>query len=282
MHGDHDDERPEGEGPTSAPLHPWLAGLWATGVLFVAALLMGVIGSVRPDSRDPVLGHAAFALAILLGIFGVLRVHAPTRELAASLALRPSAVLAFGLAAVAGLALVAVDDWVFGLIARLFPLSDEEKQLFSSAPVFAGRIHEGVYVIFAVALSPAFEELFFRGALQTGVRRHGASVAIVSCGLAFGLFHVFGGLRYVLVASVAGLVLGALRELSGSSLVSLTAHIVTNGVQVFLVLAGFGESSVGHTLGAISCAAVLLVLGALALLSRRSARIQASRAEDLA
>lgn len=280
---DRDDEGPESEGPRSVPLHPWLAAMWATGVLFTAAILMSLIQSARPDSRDPVVGHAAFAVALLLGTWAILRVHAPLRELPAALALRPSHAVAFVIAVATGVGLVAIDDWVFNLLAARFPLSDEEKQLFEHVPTFAGPVHQGVYVLFAAALSPAFEELFFRGALHTGIRRlGGVSTAVVACGLAFGLFHFFGGLRYVAVTVVAGVILGVLRELSGSSLVSLTAHVVANGLQVFLILAGYAQATVSHAVGAMAFAGVLLLLFLLHLLARRSTVIQRSRAEDFA
>ena len=88
----------------------------------------------------------------------------------------------------------------------------------------------------AMAVAPALcEELFFRGFLQTALRRrYHAAAAIVVSAVSFGLFHIIvrDGLlvERMIPSTFMGLVLGLMLERSGSVLPGMLLHTLHNGL----------------------------------------------------
>jgi len=93
----------------------------------------------------------------------------------------------------------------------------------------------------AVALAPMFEELLYRGMLQSAVRSAvgSPSVAVVSTALVFSLAHAGGGadLDALPALFVLGLVFGALFERTGVIWPSIVAHAGFNALNVVISLA---------------------------------------------
>jgi len=87
----------------------------------------------------------------------------------------------------------------------------------------------------AVAISPAAEELFFRGLLQTTIRgyvdRPWLAIAIASAG--FGLMH-YRQPEYVVPLAVLGAVLGYLYEHTGSLIAPILVHVLFNSCSMIL------------------------------------------------
>lgn len=83
--------------------------------------------------------------------------------------------------------------------------------------------------LFTVAFIPAvFEEMFFRGFFYAGFRRaRGARFAVILTSVLFGFFHM--NIQQIAYASVLGLFLAALRELTGSMWAGMLFHFVNNG-----------------------------------------------------
>ncbi len=93
----------------------------------------------------------------------------------------------------------------------------------------------------ALAIAPAVcEELFFRGFLQTSLReRLKPSAAVVATALLFGLFHIFvrDGLfvERLIPSTIMGILLGWMRERSGTVLPGMLLHVMHNGLLIGLV-----------------------------------------------
>jgi len=88
--------------------------------------------------------------------------------------------------------------------------------------------------LFLVVLSvgvvaPAAEEVFFRGYMQSELRRRWpAWVAVVATSVGFAILHVDPTGVHVVLALLLGLYLGFVVELTGSTLPAVVCHVVNN------------------------------------------------------
>jgi membrane protease YdiL (CAAX protease family) len=90
-------------------------------------------------------------------------------------------------------------------------------------------------VIFVVVVAPVVEELFFRGLLQGGLRRHASwRRAAALSGVLFGVIH-FDPIR-TLPLIAFGIYLGWLRERSGGLALPILVHATNNLLMVALML----------------------------------------------
>jgi membrane protease YdiL (CAAX protease family) len=84
------------------------------------------------------------------------------------------------------------------------------------------------------------EEAFFRGFLQREIafdlqgRRHGAAMATGVCALLFGIAHLAGGWRYVLLATLAGAGYGLAYQRSGRIETAILTHFAVNATHFLL------------------------------------------------
>jgi len=84
----------------------------------------------------------------------------------------------------------------------------------------------------STALIPGVcEEFLFRGAVQTSLRPFGRSVSVVGSALLFGLMHANAGQFFY--AFCAGIILGLLRDKTGSLWPGMVVHIFNNAWSVF-------------------------------------------------
>lgn len=111
-----------------------------------------------------------------------------------------------------------------------FRLMSEAGEAYRGAPVPDGIPTTTAFVLVAVLLAPAAEELFFRELLLARVlaswRR---APAVLFSSAAFGLVHFdFGGVVLLLTVTAMGLVLGWVRERTGSLGAAVVVHIANN------------------------------------------------------
>jgi ABC-2 type transport system permease protein/sodium transport system permease protein len=105
----------------------------------------------------------------------------------------------------------------------------------------------------SLAVAPAIcEEFFFRGFLQTSIRnKASASLAILSTGVLFGLFHVIvkDALLFerLLPSTLMGIMLGIVFERSGSVLPGMLLHVLHNSL--LLTIAEYEEQLSGYGIG---------------------------------
>lgn len=84
-------------------------------------------------------------------------------------------------------------------------------------------------LLFELAVVPAvFEELYFRGILYAGFKKaRGAKFAIIFTAILFGFFHM--NLQQLIYAAVLGVVIGIIREATGSMWAGVLYHFINNG-----------------------------------------------------
>ena len=173
----------------------------------VTATGVGVLATFGDDVnyREALAVHAVPAALVVLALTGGFALQFPLHELANLLG---DLVPGFAIDPARGAAIrdmVRIDGW---LDAVTIPLA-------------------------VVAIPAVSEELFFRGLLLPGFdRKYGPRVALVGSSLAFGLIHVMP--VAVVYASLAGLVIGWVRQRTGSVLPCIALHGAFNAVPVVL------------------------------------------------
>src|SRR5262245_34832367 len=116
---------------------------------------------------------------------------------------------------------------LIGLTRFAVPRFQWARALHSSLRPFASGLSTGAIALLAV-LSSLGEELLFRGLIQP-------SAGIIVQALLFGVLHqVSGSSRWVWVvwATLTGLCLGAIFQLTGSLIGPIAAHALVNGVNL--------------------------------------------------
>jgi membrane protease YdiL (CAAX protease family) len=281
-----DSDRPSGEPPSGGdrPMSALLATGWALGTTFFFYALILVLVSVRPGAADDVVSiFACQAIAYLLGLFLILRVHAPEVGIRDFVGARPTSPLFYPLAVVLGVALEIPANALYNAIEKRWPSETEDTlgKLFLGAEA----PKKALIVLVVVALGPMLEEIFFRGALFRPMRRvhPGWTVVLVSAVL-FALAHF--QLQMYLPIALVGLVLGVTRLASGSILPSMLAHATFNAVPfVAMLVQGQGATDADVPLPpwlvAASSALTLLLLGALHLLGARAPSALHAQEADL-
>jgi membrane protease YdiL (CAAX protease family) len=93
-------------------------------------------------------------------------------------------------------------------------------------------------------VAPLFEELFFRGFMISGLRgsRLGASGAVIVSALAWAAVHVQYDLYTIGTLAVLGLLLGAARIKTESTLTTLAMHATANAIATIEVAIHTGKS----------------------------------------
>jgi len=277
--------------PKIPPIHGLRAlGITAMAVLATQGFQLLVAGSfllVRPTDLAEAVARVSthplsLAVAQLLGFGAVLRMSVRWMARRGS---RPRAALGLGtppplgtlaLCLVAGLALQLPLAEIGNAVQELVPLS-METELRRQRLMEPNGLGAAVATLFAfVIVAPATEELLFRGLLLPGLEaRHGTASALLGSALLFGAVHFdWSGFA---TASVAGLVLGAIRIRTGSLWPCLLTHVGVNAVPLLVPrsawpIEGFNLPSegVGHVPLTLLLPSLAVVTVALALLERRS------------
>ena len=103
-----------------------------------------------------------------------------------------------------------------------------------------GATQIAMFAVVAVIAAPIAEELLFRGWIYTSLRRFGGvPLGLIVSAALFALAHWEGTHLYALVVFPLGIVLGYVRQRTGSILASMTFHALYNGFAVVLLSAGF-------------------------------------------
>jgi uncharacterized protein len=93
----------------------------------------------------------------------------------------------------------------------------------------AGPIMQGAMLLCMAGLSPLWEELFFRGWLWTGLRRHWRPLPVMlATALPWVLMHLVDGARHPLHIIPAAIILSLARQYCGGVRASLVLHVLAN------------------------------------------------------
>jgi membrane protease YdiL (CAAX protease family) len=117
--------------------------------------------------------------------------------------------------------------WAYGVGASL-ALSQLPSGVRSGFTMPAEPLAAFLSFLLVVVLAPIAEELLFRGWVFTGLRRFGFQVALWGSAVLFALAHWGGTIFYSLAILPIGLILGVLRERSGSVRTTSAFHAFYN------------------------------------------------------
>ena len=226
----------------------WLA-LTVVTVGGIAAQVAGGIGvalvivleSIANRQFPPTLEHAEAVIASTLGFSvgamgtsGVLLLAAVGTPLLArvrledGLGLRSAPWPAFPLAALGALALGPVGDLLAQALEAIAPsLSIGNLELISKVVSEGNLLVIGLFII---VVAPCAEELFFRGLLQGSIAR--PWLAVLVSGVVFACFHIDP--PHVLGVLPIGLYFGWVRMRTGSTWVTIGAHVANNATATLL------------------------------------------------
>jgi uncharacterized protein len=233
---------------------------WAFGVTFAFILLRNITLALRPGSTyDLVTELGCQAIAYLLGLFLILRVHSPEASIRDVIGLRGTHFGFYPLAILLGVAIEIPADGLYEKIVRRYPTGIEDR--FVEIYRDASMPQRAVFAVLLVLIGPALEEIVFRGALFR---------------LQWQMFLPIG---------LVGIALALVRHASGSIVPSLLAHGSFNAVSFVLMArsnasnANAGGPAFPPHIVAASAAAALLLLGLAQLIGARSAA--AARAQEM-
>jgi uncharacterized protein len=260
------------------PMPFFVALGWVIGTTFALALLMTI-------ANDNIVSRfACQAVAYLLGLFLILRVHAPLASLREFLAIRGTHAGFYPLAVLLGVAVEIPAILVQEFIRRRYPEELVHSSMLTeiASASLPQRIATGAVLI---ALGPFLEEVFFRGAIFKPMERKYTDARSIVIGLTavlFALAHF--NWRELISLAMVGLVLGYLRQASGSIIPGVLLHATINGVAFYSLLTEAPGAAETHTalprwLLAAGCFATLLLLAFAHLLSTRTQA--AARAQEL-
>ncbi|HVY47601.1 MAG TPA: CPBP family intramembrane glutamic endopeptidase, partial [Minicystis sp.] len=220
------DDEPEPWEPR--PMSALAAIGWALGVTFVYVLLLQLAAALRsqPDV-DFVTAAGCQVAAYLLGLFLILRVHAPDASIRSFVALRKTHPLFFALGPLLGITVKAFADPLYDFILTKWPTGSEG--VFESQVIASSSAKRAVLFVLIALVSPAIEELFFRGALVQPLKKTSSAVVVGAVVTAsFALIHLEW--QAFLPLLLTGAVMIVLRLASGSLVPSFLMHATFNGV----------------------------------------------------
>jgi membrane protease YdiL (CAAX protease family) len=219
-------------------------GRWGVGQVLLGALTavfavfiaIAVVSAIDPDldsDASMLAAQAAFALA-LIGVALAFAAGDPDRSAGplAKLGLRRAGWGAIGLAFAAWVAYIIFASQISPLLQP--DQEDVTRELGGDAGTWI-TIAGGILIIVAAPLS---EEIFFRGFMFAGLRRHLPlwTAAAISA-LVWGLLHLSGGnLGVALQLAIFGLLLAWLYDQTGSLWPPIIAHAVNNGLAFTLLV----------------------------------------------
>jgi membrane protease YdiL (CAAX protease family) len=263
--------------------HPWrmtalVATGWALGITFLFFVL-----AVAVAKEDLVSAIACQAIAYLVGLFFILRVHAPQAGIRDFLGMRPTHPLFYPLAILLGVALEVPTDALYGAVERWTGKVAEDgiTEVFRSA----GAPKRAAIALVVILFGPMLEEVLFRGALfRPMLKVHPAWMVIVVTATLFALAHP--AVQMYLPIALVGLVLGVIRRASGSLVPSMLVHATFNAIPFYVMAAHHpgssgaeppswvaaleGDGPIPLWLVAASSAAVLLLLYGVRLVGDRT------------
>lgn len=255
---------------------------WAFGVTFAFILLRSITLAARPGSTyDLVTQLACQAIAYLLGFFLILRFHAPEASIRDVLALRPTHVAFYPLAVLIGVAIEIPTDGLYESLVRRFPTGVEDR--FVEVYREASGARRALFALLIIAVGPALEEIFFRGALFRLLSKiNPIDLVIAVTAVLFAVAHLEW--QMFLPIGLVGLALAFLRHASGSIVPSFLLHGSFNAVSFALMARskpGVPESTAFSPSIVGAAAVITLVLLGLAHLLGRSTGAAEARALDL-
>jgi uncharacterized protein len=271
---------PPSSEPRDRPLSFAAAATWTLVALFLDLFFLSLTEAGREGAFfDLVSRTACEALAYSIVFFGILRLHEPDTSIRHVLALRTPSVLALILAVAVGAAMALPSEWLDQVLDARLPRPPEEKEALDRLLAVSTLGKRITLVVTVVILQPALDELFFRGALFTPLRRTRNVETVI---VATAAFETLGSLspRAMLSLLAATLVFAWIRGATGSIFPSMFARMAYYGVAIVPLVFGRELPKPTGMLLAVSGVVAVGALFGLSLLGRRDARLLDARLED--
>jgi hypothetical protein len=221
------------------------------------------------------------AIAYCIGLFLILRVHAPETGIRDLLGMRPTHWLFYPLSILLGVALQIPSTSFYTYIERL---THDEHDPIAELFYVATMPQRAIIALVVILVAPALEEILFRGALfRPMLKVHPAAMVILVTGTLFALAH--GKYQVYLPIGCLGAVLGVLRYSSGSLVPPILMHATFNSVTFYAMAAHSAgapnaEGTIPLGVVALGTAVGLLLLGWAYLLGLRTLDARLSREYD--
>ncbi len=257
-----------------------VAAIWTLVALFLDLFLLGVTEAGREGAfYDLVSRTGCQALAWSLALFGILRVHEPEASIRHVLGFRRSPALVVVLALALGAALSLPSEWLDNALDARFPRPAQEQEALERLLSVATVGKRVTLLVTLVLVQPFLDELFFRGALFTPLRRAHRVATVI---LASAAFETLASLspRAMISLLAATLVFAWLRGTTGSVVPSIVARMAYYGVAVVPMALGREPPKPTRLLLLVSGGVGLLAFGLLAWFGRRDPRLADARLED--
>lgn len=284
-----DDDGGSSPNPTPPPpLNALAATGWSLGITFLFLVFAFTMVKVRPGTEnDLVSGVGCQAIAYLLGLFLILRVHAPDAGIRDFLGVRPTHWLFYPLAVALGGALQLPASALYGAVQRWTHDSstDTLPEIFRAA----GWPQRAALALVVILFGPMLEEMLFRGALfRPMLKVHRASLVIGVSATLFAIAHP--SFQMYLPIGLVGLALGMVRWASGSLVPGLLLHATFNAVPFYSMVAASRAGAPPDAMEApvpvaallASCGAVAILLAGVHLLGQHSRDASIAREYDRA
>lgn len=266
---------------TPKPLTFVLAAVWTLLVALTVNVILSLIDVLHPGAVvDVVTVATCKLLAYSVVLFAILRLHEPDSSIRDVLIARRPPVLVVILAAVVGAGLAPAAMWLDDALAVRFPPSQMELDAYArifDTPTPGKKV---ALLLALVVVMPVCDELFFRGALFTPLRRGHRTQSVILATAAYDT--LLGGAQPREIASIlaTALALAWIRAVSGSVVPSVVARVAFFAVQVVPIVMFARELSLSPLIAGAGVIAALLGVVGIATMAGRSSRIVDARLED--
>ena len=272
----------ESQPPEAAPrpLSFLAAAFWTLLVALLYGVMVSIVDAAHPGAFVDIVTRATCkVLAYSVVLFVILRVHERESSIRHVLAMRrpPAIVVLLGAAVGAGLSPGTM--WLDGVLAKRYPTSAEDLEALER--IFATpTVGKKVALLLAlVVVMPVFDELFFRGALFTPLKRGRRAESVILATAAYDTLLGGSSPRDVASLLATALAISWIRAVSGSVFPSIAARVAFFGVQVVPIVLGREPQFSGTVaLGGVTLAA--LSLAGIAAIGKRSALALDARLDD--
>ena len=249
------------------------AAVWTIIALFLDRFFLGMTEAAREGAFfDLVSRTTCEALAYAIAFFGILRLHEPETSIRHVLGLKMPSPLAILLGIALGAALSLPSEWLDQVLDGRFPRPPAETETIDrilSVTTLGKRIG---LVATLVVLQPALDELFFRGAIFTPLRRTRRVETVI---LASAALETLGSLspRAMLSLFIAALVFAWMRAATGSIWPSMLARMTYYGVAIVPIALGHDAPKPTRALLLVSGSVGVVSILGLGWIARRRATL---------
>jgi membrane protease YdiL (CAAX protease family) len=231
------------------PLATW-SWLEAVGIYVLAFLIAGIatlplIGLMDEDTDLATIVATTIAALVIVGVLvGWLSIRHRGWPAVMGVPRRGVWTREVGAGVLFGIGLYPVMVVVVGglLVVVLEAISGQRVEAPEQVGQNLSAVGTAVTIVYAIAIAPVGEELFFRGVLFRALRdRHGFVVGAIGSGLGFGLIHFIPGpavdaALLMIVMFFTGVALAFVYERRGTIVTPIAAHVTFNVIGIVLIL----------------------------------------------